>query len=88
MKKLLVAAGLLAVTATAASAQFSPRAWERNEHPYEQRNHRVCQDKAFRLHEFERRASADGRIDRRERAIIESLRRDLANTCGGYRWRG
>jgi uncharacterized membrane protein YebE (DUF533 family) len=88
MKKILAAVGLLAVTATAASAQFAREPWHKDKYPYEQRHHAICQDKAYRLHQFERRAASDGRIDRRERATIEALRNDLARTCGGFRWRG
>jgi hypothetical protein len=88
MKKILVAVGMLAVTATAASAQFGPSPYNRDIHRYDQRHHAVCQDKAMRLHQFERRAAADGRLDRREREIIRGLERDLARTCGGFRHRG
>ncbi len=99
MKIMLAAIGLLAVTATTASAQFgpgpfrggpppSPPGYDRGIHPYQGRNHRVCQEKSFRLHQFERRAAADGRLDRRERWIMRDLERDLARTCGGFRHRG
>ena len=98
MKSLLAAVGLLAATATSASAQFGPPpfrgpppsapGYDRSIHPYEGRHHRECQEKSFRLHQFERRAAADGRLDRRERAIIRDLERDLARTCGGFRHRG
>ena len=89
MKSLLMAAGLIAagltsggfVAATATSALAQP-------YPYATRNHDFCQDKARRLHDFERRAASDGRIDRREQRTIEALRRDLRRTCGGFRWRG
>ena len=86
MKAVLAAAALLVAGASAASAQHAP--WQRGLYPYEARHHSVCQDKAFRLHQFERRAAADGRISWRERQIAESLRRDLRRTCGGWRWRG
>ena len=98
MKTLLAAVGLLAVTATTASAQFGPGplrgpppaapGYDRSIHPSEGRHHRECQDKSFRLHQFERRAASDGRVDRRERMVIRALERDLARTCGGYRHRG
>jgi len=88
MKTVLAAAGLLLVGATAASAQFAPPPWARGDHPYEQRHHRECQDKAYRLHSYERRAASDGRISPRERDIIRALERDLRRTCGGFRWRG
>ncbi len=45
-----------------------------------------CQVKAQRLHEFEYRATLDGRVSRDERRIAQSLRADLANNCGGGRW--
>jgi hypothetical protein len=86
MKSLIIAVGLLAVGATTASAQYG--GWNRDSHPYERRHHSVCQDKAERLHRYERRSARDGRIDRREQATIEALRRDLGRTCGGFRWRG
>lgn len=88
MKTVLAAIGLLAIGVSTAAAQFGPPPWRRDEHPYAQRHHRVCQEKAFRLHEFERRAASDGRLDRRERFIIRDLERDLARTCGGHRHRG
>lgn len=88
MKALIIAAGLLAIGATSASAQFAPRPYLKNEFPYAERHHSVCQEKAFRLHNYERRAASDGRIDRRERETIRALERDLARTCGGYRHRG
>ena len=86
MKTFIAAAALIAVGATTASAQFAP--YRRDFHPYEARHHDVCQQKSRRLHDFERRAARDGRIDRRERAIIEALERDLNRTCGGFRHRG
>ena len=86
MKTLIVATALIAVGATAASAQYAP--YRRDLHPYEARHHEVCMQKAHRLHDFERRAARDGRIDRRERAVIEALERDLNRTCGGFRHRG
>jgi hypothetical protein len=87
VKNILIAAGLLAVSATAASAQFAPRPYTPGQHSYERRHHRECEDKAIRLHQFERRAASDGRIDRRERAIMADLERDLRITCGGHRYR-
>jgi hypothetical protein len=86
MKTLIAAAALLAVGATTASAQFAPH--HRDHHPYEARHHNVCQQKAIRLHDYERRAARDGRIDRRERETIRALERDLDSTCGRYRHRG
>lgn len=88
MKAIILAASLLAVGATAASAQFAPRPWLKSEFPYAERHHRVCQDKAWRLHEYERRAAADGRISPREMRIMRDLRYDLDRTCGRFRWRG
>jgi hypothetical protein len=87
MKKIIITAlSLLAVTATVGSAQA--QGWRRDEHPYEQRHHRVCQDKAQRLHQYERRSSRDGVITPSERRTIRALESDLARTCGGYRHRG
>ena len=86
MKTIVAALGLLAVGATAASAQYA--GWRQDLHPYEARHHHMCQEKAMRLHNYERRAARDGRLDRRERATIEALERDLNRTCGGFRHRG
>lgn len=94
MKAVLAAVGLIAVTATSASAQFwggpsyAPVPWSRGSHPYAERHHRTCQEKAWRLHGFERRAASDGVITPRERAIMRELRWDLDRTCGRFRWRG
>jgi hypothetical protein len=88
MKRAILAATLLAVGATAASAQFGPpRPWSRDQHPYAERRHTVCQEKAIRLHDFDRRALADGRLSWRERRIHDALKRDLDRTCGGFRHR-
>ncbi len=88
MHRLVLSVGLLAVAATAANAQFSPPRWEKEKFPYAQRHHSVCQEKARRLFDYERRASADGRLSRSERATMDVLRRDLDRTCGRFRWRG
>ena len=68
MKKLVIAAGLLAIGATAASAD----PWNKGHHPYAEKHHSVCQDKAHRLHGFEMRAKSDGHMDRREREIMRT----------------
>jgi hypothetical protein len=86
MKSLIIAAGLIAVGMTTASAQIVP--WDRSLHPYAERHHRVCQDKAFRLYQYERRAASDAFLSRFERANIIALKRDLDLTCGRFRWRG
>ena len=88
MKAIILAASVLAVGATAASAQFAPRPWMKSDFPYAERHHRMCQEKAWRLHSFERRAASDGELSWRERRIIRSLRADLDSTCGRFRWRG
>lgn len=85
MKALVIAAGLLAMGVTTASAQG---VWIKGRYPYAQRHHKVCQAKAHRLHAFEARAARDGRISRSERATMRVLERDLNATCGGYRFRG
>jgi hypothetical protein len=85
MKKLILAAGLIAVGATTASAQGI---WRKEEYPYAQRHHAMCQDKARRLHAFENRSARDGVVTPRERRTIEALRHDLDRTCGRFRWRG
>lgn len=85
MNKLLVTAALLTIAgATGASAD----PWRREHHPYAERHHHVCQDKAHRLHAFEMRARSDGHMDRREREIMHRLQADLDRTCGRYRWHG
>jgi hypothetical protein len=88
MKGLIIAASLIAISATAASAQVVIVPYSSGHYPYAERHHRVCQEKAWRLHSFERRATADGHLSRREREEIAYLRRDLDRTCGRYRWRG
>ena len=84
MKTIVLAAGLLAAGTAVASAE----PWNRGRYPYEERHHSVCQEKAHRLHAFERRAASDGRISHREREIMHELARDLDRTCGRYRWHG
>lgn len=84
MKAVILAAGLVVIGASAASAQS---VWRKEEYPYAQRHHAMCQAKARQLHDYERRAAADGRLSWRERRTIESLRRDLDRTCGRFRWR-
>lgn len=86
MKTLIIAAGLIGLGATTASAQYRP--WHRDHHPYAREHHHMCQDKADRLHRFERRAARDGRISRDERILMRDLERDLDRSCGRYRWRG
>lgn len=81
MKSLVIAAGLIGLTATTAMA-------DRWNYPYERRHHTFCQEKAHQLHRYEHRAGADGRYSRREIVIMDSLRRDLNRTCGGWRWKG
>ena len=97
MKKLMFAASVLALCAVGAvdaSAQRReggarwegghgappPGAWRFA------RPHSYCVDKARQLHEFERRAASDGRVDRRERRIDVELRAELDRDCGGGRW--
>ena len=86
MKTLIIAAGLIAAGAGAASAQYAPH--HRDHHPYHARHHSTCQEKAIRLHSYERRAGRDGHIDRHERHVIHELQRDLDRTCGRYRHHG
>lgn len=87
MARIILAAGMLALTTATAVAQPHP-SWERGRYPYAREHHGICIDKARRLHGFERRAAADGRLSHRERQIIFELRRDLDLTCGRFRWRG
>ena len=86
MKRWLLAAGFIAAAVSGATAQYAP--YSRTEFPYAQKYHTVCQEKAHRLFEFEKRAGADGRISVSERGTMRSLERDLARTCGGYRFHG
>ena len=88
MKAMIVAAGLLALAASSASAQYAPPPWARQHHPYAQTHHQACQQKAYNLHQTERRAAADGRISNREHEQIRFLRKDLDRSCAGFRWRG
>ncbi len=89
MKSLILAAGLIAVGATAASAQYGGYGgWQRSQHPYEARHHSVCQSKARELWGYERRATSDGILTRHERTKMARLRNDLDRTCGRFRWRG
>ncbi len=88
MKGLIVAAGLIALGVTSASAQIIIVPWSASGFPYAERHHRVCQEKAWRLHGYERRATADGRLTFKEREEIRFLKRDLDRTCGRFRWRG
>ena len=60
--------------------------WKGDDHPYAKHRHNECQEKAFRLHNYERRAAEDGRITRSERATIRSLQHDLDRSCGRFRW--
>lgn len=86
MKSLMLASALLVAGGTAASAQYAP--WSSGAHPYAQRHHHACQEKAHRLFSYERRAASDGRISHSEREVIRALKHDLDRTCGGYRHRG
>ena len=82
MKSLLALTAAL-VSLGAVTAQAGPYdRWERDRFPYEARHHAVCQAKAHRLFELERRAD-----DRRDFRVVEQLRHDLRETCGGFRWR-
>lgn len=85
MKSLLIAGAALVISATAASAQYAP--WS-NTYPYARHHHHSCQEKAMRLHQYERRAARDGRISHSEREVIRALQHDLNRSCGGYRHRG
>ena len=60
--------------------------WAKDDHPYAKHRHGECQEKSFRLHNFERRAAEDGRISRSERATIRALQQDLDRSCGRFRW--
>lgn len=62
--------------------------WRIDIHPYAERHHFTCQDKARRLWAFERRATSDHRLSFWERRELAALQRDLDRTCGRFRWRG
>jgi len=80
----ILAGAVIVASVASASARD---AWVEGRYPYARHHHSVCQDKAARLHAFERRAASDGRITRREREIMHDLQRDLDRTCGGFRRR-
>ena len=61
MRAFILATATLALAATTASAQ----SWSRERFPYAERFHAMCQEKAHRLYEFERRSGADGRLSAR-----------------------
>ena len=58
MKSLLIAGGLLLAGITSASAQYAT--YSRGAFPYAQKYHTVCQEKAHRLHDYEKRAASGG----------------------------
>ncbi len=75
--------GLIAPSAEAQGYReryYEGRRWE---HP---RPYGWCREKAQRLHEYEYRASRDGRLSTNEKITIGLLRSDLQNSCGGGRW--
>ncbi len=61
-------------------AYGAPPQW-RHRRPYD-----WCRAKAERLHQFEYQMQMDGRVSRDEVRIANSLRADLASSCGGGRW--
>lgn len=65
-----------------------PPAWSQGANPYARHHHGECHRKAWRLRQYERYATADGRLSWGERRELAALRRDLDRTCGRYRWRG
>lgn len=78
----LLATGLLALAPGQADAQrYETYPGWKHSRPYH-----WCRDKARRLHEYEYRASRDGRLSTNERITISLLRADLDNSCGGGRW--
>jgi hypothetical protein len=100
MKSFVIAAGILALGATAANAQYYSYKrepwvkeykivpWHKEHFPYAERHHKVCHLKAWRLWNYERKAVRDGKLSFNERWIIRGLKRDLDYTCGKWRWRG
>ena len=100
MKKLILAAALLALGATQVSAQYggpppgppgppgryAPQPPHREPDWRHAQSRGWCEEKARRLHDFESRMTRDGRVSRDERRIAENLREDLRHSCGGGRW--
>ena len=77
-----LAGGLIASFPPSAAAQgyYGERRWE---HP---RPYHWCREKARRLHDYEYRASCDGRLSTNEKITLGLLRADLDQSCGGGRW--
>lgn len=101
MRKILLAVAALGLAATDATAQPYPPyggGYRPPPPPYyappppaqpqwrHRRAYDWCQAKAQRLYEFEYRMQTDGRVSRDEARIAQSLRADLASSCGGGRW--
>lgn len=61
--------------------------WREGAYPYAKQHHRVCQEKAMRLWRFEHAVTADHKLTTGELVVVAALKRDLDNTCSGYRLR-
>jgi hypothetical protein len=83
MKTLLIAAGLLTIGTTFASAQE----WRRDQYPYAREHHEFCQRRARELWGIERDIR-EHRAGMRERETARIIEGELAARCGGWRWRG
>jgi hypothetical protein len=83
MKSLLIAAGVLALGITTASAEE----WH---FPYKREHHEHCQALGHRLHELERDLGHAEHEHRRHeiKEQIEHTAHELDHDCGGWRWRG
>lgn len=101
MKRLLIVAGLMALGAAEANAQY----WGWGAPPPRgpsviitpgpggpppgwryRTSFDHCESKARQLHEYEWRTTQDGRVTKDERRIIYALRSELASKCGSGRW--
>lgn len=86
MKLLIAAVGFLTLGVSAASAQYAYRPYLRSEHPYEERHHSFCQERARQVYAMER-VIAEGRSDHKFRERFSSLATDMRARCGRYRYR-
>lgn len=84
MKSLITAAALLAVGATAASAQFRP--YDRREFRYEERHHDFCQQAGREFFELQR-LDRQGRSSHNTRVREIRLKQELDARCRGFRHR-
>lgn len=95
MKALLIAAGIIAVSASAVSAQFYPsdRGYRDRDrgHRYERyeryERHESCGEAHARVRRYYRDAIRwDGHVDQGERVVLHQLERRAAAACRGRRF--